>query len=140
MSAVAVRRVRGFSLIELLAAVAIVTILAAIAYPGYQRQTANSRRVLAAACLLQHAQALERHYAARQSWLDAPEPAPCREVAGVYQISFAAPPGASAYVLQAIPHGAQAVLDARCGTLTLNQRGERGSSGDGADAEPMQCW
>jgi len=138
MSAVAACRAHGFSLIELLAVVAIVAILAAIAYPGYQRQTATSRRTLAAACLMQNAQALERRYAAKQSYLDAPAPLVCRDIAAFYQISFATPPTATAYVLQAVPQGAQATLDARCGTLSLNQWGERGSNGEAADALP--CW
>jgi len=138
MSALTARRLRGFSLIELLVVVAIVAILAAIAYPGYQRQTATSRRTLAATCLMQNAQALERHYAARQSYLDAPAPLVCREIAAFYQIGFATPPTATAYLLQAVPQGAQAALDARCGTLSLNQWGERGSGADEPDAVP--CW
>jgi len=130
--------VRGFSLLELLVVVAIVALLGAVAYPGYQRHLATSRRVVASACLIGHAQAMERYYAAKQGYQDAPEPVPCREVVGAYQFSFADAPTANTYLLQAVPQGAQALHDAHCGTLSINQWGERMVSA--ADAEPVQCW
>jgi len=129
---------RGFSLLELLVVVSIMLILGVLAYPGYQRHLAASRRVAASACLLEHAQTMERHYALKRAYLDAPEPLPCRTVAEFYQLSFAAVPTAQEYVLQAIPQGAQAVHDAHCGILLLNQWGERMVSVAGT--EPMQCW
>jgi len=129
---------RGFSLMELLIVVSIMTLLGAMAYPGYQRHLAGSRRVAAAACLLEHAQAMERYHAIKHGYLDAPAPPPCHTVAGFYQLSFADAPAAQTYVLQAVPQGAQAVHDAHCGTLSLNQWGERMVSV--ADTEPMQCW
>jgi len=129
---------RGFSLLELLVVVSIMVILGALAYPGYQRHLAGSRRVAAAACLLEHAQAMERHYAVNQGYQDAPAPPQCHTVAGFYQLSFADAPTAQTYVLQAVPQNAQAVHDAHCGTLSLNQWGERMVSVP--DTEPMQCW
>jgi len=129
---------RGFSLMELLVVVSIMAILGTLAYPGYQRHLAGSRRVIAAACLLEHAQAMERHYAIKQGYLDAPAPLPCREVAAFYQLSFAATPTAQDYELQAVPQGAQAIHDAHCGTLSINQWGERMISAP--DTEPLQCW
>ncbi len=57
------RRVaRGFTLVELLIAVAIVAILAAIAYPSYRNQIERSRRVDAQTVLMQAAQFMERIY------------------------------------------------------------------------------
>ncbi len=53
---------RGFTLIELMIVVAVVGILAAIAYPSYQEQVRKSRRADGAAVLMQNAQFLERFF------------------------------------------------------------------------------
>jgi type IV pilus assembly protein PilE len=50
------------TLIELMIVVAIVGILAAIAYPSYQEQVRTSRRADAQAALMQLAQFMERYY------------------------------------------------------------------------------
>jgi len=128
----------GFSLLELLGVLVIVAVLGAVAYPGYQRHLVGARRTIAAGCLLEHAQAMERHYAARKSYLDAPEPVSCQDISRFYQIGFAAAPSARAYVLQAEPQGVQADADPYCGTLSINQWGQRMVSVEGSD--PMQCW
>lgn len=53
----------GFTLIEAMIAVAIVAILAAIAFPSYDRFVRSSRLENARADLLNNAQRLERYYA-----------------------------------------------------------------------------
>ena len=53
---------KGFTLIELLIAIAIVGIIAAVAYPSYQDSVTKSRRTDAQAALMGFAQAMERFY------------------------------------------------------------------------------
>lgn len=53
---------KGFTLIEVMITVAIVSILAAIAYPSYVEHVFRSRRADAKATLLELAQTMERNY------------------------------------------------------------------------------
>ena len=62
---------RGFTLIELMITVAVIGILAAIAYPSYQESIAKSKRADAQGALLSLASALERHFTETNSYCDA---------------------------------------------------------------------
>ncbi len=53
-----------------------------------------------------------------------------------YQLAISDATAAS-YTLKAIPQGHQARLDRPCGTLTLNQFGIKGNTGQNY---PQQCW
>lgn len=132
---------RGFTLIELVIVVAIIGILATVAMASYERVVTKSRRAAAATCLQERAQFLERFYTTNLTYLAAPNPAQCQDLANFYTVSFAVAPTAAApraYTLRAVPINSQLSNDALCGTLTLNQQGARGESGSAAS--PDECW
>lgn len=61
---------KGFTLIELMIAVAIVGILAAIAYPSYTEYVRKTRIAEAAATILEVAQIAERYYSQNGDYVD----------------------------------------------------------------------
>jgi type IV pilus assembly protein PilE len=65
------KKSNGFTLIELMVAVAIVGILAGIAYPSYINNLTKSRRTDATGALLGFASAMERHFTETNTYCDA---------------------------------------------------------------------
>lgn len=136
------RKVSGFTLIELMIAVVIIAILAAISYPAYINYTVNTRRAAATACLTEMAQFMERYYTTNMTYVGADGAMPntsCRnELATFYTFNVPAPT-ANTYALQAVPQGQQATKDTKCATLGLSQTGEQSVTGS-ASASPAECW
>jgi type IV pilus assembly protein PilE len=121
---------RGFTLIELMIAVVIVGILAAIAYPSYVNNVTKSRRSAAEAFMLSVANKQEqylldaRRYATALTDLNLATPA---EVSTYYNVvvtadNTATPPG---YLITSTPLGTQLSNDAACPSLTLDNTGTR---------------
>jgi type IV pilus assembly protein PilE len=146
----ATRRSGGFTLIELMVTVAIVAILASIAYPSYRESVARSARAGAKQALLENAQWLERQHTVSgvynklgdgttisNSQLPITE-APRDNAAKSYDIAFkSGDPTSTNFELRAAPKGS--MTGDKCGTLTLTQAGTRGVSGaSGVDA--AYCW
>ncbi len=131
-------RTRGFTLIELVVAMAVVGILVAIAFPSYQEQVRKTRRADGKAELMETAQQLERCYTRFSRYDDGNcgVALPFDSSEGYYVVSAAAIT-ASAFTLDATPQGDQA-NDARCGVLRLTSTGQQGSQGQGTDAN--ECW
>ena len=135
------RAIRGFTLIELMIVVAILAVLASIAYASYQNSVVNSRRSAAAACLLEVAQFMEREYTTRLTYanVNALPALACRnDLAAFYTIGLNGAAAATTYSLQAVPQGVQASADTKCGTLRVNQAGTRSVTGTGGSVP--SCW
>lgn len=136
------KRVRGFTLIELIIVVAIVAILAAIALPSYNDSVRKSRRAQAKTDMLELTQLLERRYTTSRTYVGFAIPAGYdqspHEGTAYYTITGheAGVVTASAYTLTATPQGSQ-VNDLRCGTLTIDSRGQKTESGTDTVAD---CW
>ncbi|PZQ02011.1 MAG: prepilin-type cleavage/methylation domain-containing protein [Variovorax paradoxus] len=141
MSLTPSRRVRGFTLIELMITVAIAAILVAVALPNYTEYVRRGARSEARAALLQAAQWMERGATARGRYpIEAGTthefPAAMTTVpSGRYVISAVTDAGGGTFTLTATPQGAQ--VGDKCGSFTLTHTGERGRTG----TETVQnCW
>jgi len=132
----------GFTLIELLITVAIIGILAAIAFPSYQNYIEQTRRTAAKSDLLELSQWMERRYSNGFDYRDGTnDPAlpfvqSPQNGTAFYNISFFGNVTQGTFTLQAVPTGGQANDD--CGTLTLDEQGDRSATVAGAAV--AGCW
>lgn len=136
---------KGFTLIELMIVVAIVTILAAIGYPSYTSYVIKSNRSAAEGFMLTVSNKQEQYMLDARVYANDPgalttlgltTPA---EVSRNYTITVAANNAATppSYTITAAPTGAQLANDTKCATLTLDQTGSKGISGTGP---ATACW
>ncbi len=130
---------KGFTLIEVMIVVAIIGILAAIAYPSYDEYVKRGNRVEGQAFLNDAAARQERYYAQNYKYADSI--AKLYGTSGTtrssetdkYTLSMAVVAGDAGYTLTA----SQQFNDSKCGNLTLNAAGARGASG----SEGVEyCW
>ena len=134
-------RERGFTLMELMITVAIVGILAAVAYPSYLAYIVRSNRAAAQGYMLELT-SLEQRYLldARQYVLADPLPAsfstPPSTVSSNYDFKTEARAGVTpSFLLTATPKGSQGARDTTCGALTIDETGQKVALGGGAT-----CW
>ncbi len=125
----------GFTLIELMIAVAIIGVLMAIAYPSYQEYVLRGNRSEGQAFLNDAAARQERYFAQNNTYADTVAKlgyANNNSSTSKYTLAISNTT-ATTYTLTATP----ARTDSKCGNLTLNQAGTKGESGSGTVAD---CW
>lgn len=142
-------RAAGFTLIELMVAVAIIGILSAIAMPAYNNYVKNSKRSQAKAVMLNLSMNEERYYtnnnayypASGVAWTAAPtaEPQGWPNFAGTnmssrtYDLSVVNT--TTTYTITATP--SNGFSDTQCGALTLDSTGTKTNNGT---AGKSPCW
>lgn len=129
-------RQHGFTLLELLVTLAIVSILIAIGYPAYTQHVLKTHRAQAQVALLDIAGGMERYAATHQTYSGA-------TLANIevnaytdshaYQLEVTQANDVG-YQLQAVPRGSQ--TKDSCGVLGLNQLGEKAATGSSV----AECW
>ena len=138
----------GFTLIEMMIVVAVIAIIAAVAWPSYMDSVRKARRSDAQAVVMEAAQFMERFYTENNRYdqnragTAVALPAqltgsPKDSSAKSYNISLQALAN-STYTLRATPAGSQA----QDGILELSNTGLKGWDKDnsGSVASTEQCW
>lgn len=139
----------GFTLIELMIAVAIIGIIAAFAYPSYLEQVRKSRRADVKAVILQAAQAAERYYTANYNFGTTSTSQAAANASPVfgnitkspidggstyYTLSYTA--SATDFLITATPSGPQ--VGDRCNVITYARNGS--VSYTGTNGTLQDCW
>lgn len=139
---------RGFTVVELAVALAIVFILVAVAVASFSDHMTRKARFKAQVVLLDSAAWLLQQYVRDNTFLQArlPDDQAPREGSAVYRISLAARPVASldpkgtfpattaqTFTIMAVP-----IDEDACGTLLIDQTGRRGITG--SDMTVEDCW
>ena len=137
----AVRHVAGFTLIELLVAMAIVAVVAGLAYPSYKGYTLTANRSEGKIALNKIAIAQERFFSNNNTYstdisdLPGYTDSPFTTEKGLYKITAGAGAGGIgvSFILTATPQVGQ--TNDACTQLTLNSAGVKNGSPSKSD-----CW
>ena len=140
----------GVSLLELMIVVAIITMIAAFAYPSYTRYVVETKRTAATSTLLQIADRQQQFFMDNKSFTgdltnlvfasdplyvsDDGNSVAAGDADAVYIFSLVNV-AATTYTALAAPLDQQLARDTHCGTLTLNQAGVKDALAGGDD-----CW
>ena len=138
----------GFSLIELMVAVTIVGVLAAIAIPSYSNYVLRARRSEGLQALTQYRQTLERCYSQNFTYVGCPIttitgvattvcPGPTTTEHGYYTMTCT-PITATTFVLQAKTTGSQ-TADTGCDRLTVSNNGTQTALDSGGADATQRC-
>jgi len=140
----------GFTLIELMITVAVIGILAAVAFPSYTQYIVRANRSAAQSFMFTVANRQEQSMLNARSYfavatgtatewtaasITVPAEVQANYVVTVASDNTATPPN---YTITATPSGVQAQRDTKCANLTLTQAGVKGKTGTAPSVSA--CW
>jgi len=137
------RAERGFTIIELLIALAVVAILVGVAVPTYQDSVRKSRRGQAKSDLAEAAQAMERSYTLNNTYVVAGKTTVAdytgfgqspQKGTKFYDLSFDGAVAAGTFKIVAKPVTGTGQEKDACGTLSIDNTGKK------EPATPEKCW
>ncbi len=148
---------RGFTLIELMIVVVIVSILLAVSLPAYQNQVRKSKRSVGKGELMKVAARQEQFFVNNKRYVIADltslgyadgadgyevdsegQPVADGDGEAIYLIELQSA-DATSFLLHATPRNAQ-VKDKRCKTLTLSNAGVKGMTDGNTSSDVEECW
>ena len=131
---------KGFTLIELMIVVAVITIIAAIAIPAYSDYVTRAKRADGKTALASLQLAQEKYRANNPTYATSAASIPFATTSpdGYYTISISSAT-ATTYVIVADPDETAGQIDPECGNLIINESGDESVTGT-ASATPDRCW
>jgi type IV pilus assembly protein PilE len=130
-------RQSGLTLIELMVTVSIIAIIAAVAFPAYERQSLKAKRTDGIGLLMEIAAKQERYIVDHQEYATSLSDMGYSSGAtakGYYEVKVETSNNDQSYLLTATPQGGQA--DDECGALYLDNLGNRTWENSSA----QKCW
>lgn len=140
------RQSTGFSLIELVIVMAIISIITTLSVNGYRRYVLRANRADATGALLRIAAAQERYYLHHDAYAISLEQLGSPEISdrGLYLLSLETRDPATRFRAHARPaQGKPQQNDRLCRVLTIDQVGRRSAEGadvPGTPSAPRRCW
>jgi len=121
----------GFTMLELIIAMAVLAIIIAIAVPSYRSQGLRANRTEAMDELLRQVAFQQRQFTANNQFVDTPN---FLTDSGSYQIRINVGDDNQTYTMSAVPQDSQ--TDDSCGTMRITSLGRKIATG----GNNQRCW
>lgn len=135
MSRLMSRYCKAFTLIELLVVLAVIGVMASVAYPSYLKQLERARRSEIVGLLTDQAQRLERHHSKTGTYIDATQVS-----TGNDSYRMAATLNPQDFILLATPAPGSPMARDSCAGFSLTSSGARGNPGAAPGLARKECW